>query len=198
MRRERNKCEPLLVVCQSCITGDSRFSLIRASAVVKRQSPVTPSAFRRAAHAVTSRVNVSWSAIRRCRHWRLNTLSSLSAIFSQLPGLGVYTNSKRRRTRQASAGAKVADSAAEMCVVRLSRTTVITSALVVLSGSVRFRPKSSFGHYKLRHSSYGSSHILRQRENWGRLLTDPSRNPCSIVTHGPARRLTSMLDESTT
>ncbi len=61
----------------------------RNAAVVNCQSAFTPAAFRFASHAATSRANTSRSGMRRSRHCRASTLSSISAMFSQLPCLGV-------------------------------------------------------------------------------------------------------------
>ena len=47
------------------------------------------------------------SGKRRFRHWRESTLNSHSAIFSQLPCLGVYTNSNFSNKRRAISGSKV-------------------------------------------------------------------------------------------
>ena len=78
---------------------------MRASAVVKRQSMVV--AGRRCApptQAATSRSSVARSASRRSRHCRASTLSSISAMFSQLPCLGVWWISSLSASRLASAG----------------------------------------------------------------------------------------------
>ncbi len=46
-------------------------------------------ALRRSAQAVASRRKVSISSIRRSRHCRVKTLSSISAMSNQLPFFGV-------------------------------------------------------------------------------------------------------------
>ena len=69
--------------------GYKRLSLIRASSGVNRQFTLAPAPLRAPTQAATSACNVAWSAMRRARHCRLNTLNSISAMFSQLPCLGV-------------------------------------------------------------------------------------------------------------
>jgi hypothetical protein len=78
-----------LVVCQDVIDGYNLFNLIRASSVVNRQSTGAEFSFLRFSQAATSSVKISLSSIRRSRHCRLKTLNSISAIFNQLPCLGV-------------------------------------------------------------------------------------------------------------
>jgi hypothetical protein len=56
---------------------------------VKRQSIRASASFRCRPPAATSRTNPSFVPIRRLRHCPVNTLSSSSALFSQLPCLGV-------------------------------------------------------------------------------------------------------------
>ena len=65
---------------------------MRASAVVKRQSTFMVSWLRWACHVLVSLCSASWSGIRRARHCRANTPSSISAMFSQLPCLGSVVN----------------------------------------------------------------------------------------------------------
>ena len=79
----------LLVVQHVCIKGYSDLSLMRASSVVKRQFTRTASRLRLFCHASTSPRRVSLSGMRRSRHCRASTPISISAIFSQLPCLGV-------------------------------------------------------------------------------------------------------------
>ena len=79
----------VLVVQHYCIDGYSDFSLMRASSVVKRQSTRTVSWLRRFCQASTSHCRTSRSGIRRARHCRAITPISISAMFSQLPCLGV-------------------------------------------------------------------------------------------------------------
>ena len=62
--------------------------MMRASWVVKRQLARIASWFRCPCQALVSCFNVCWSGIRRSRHWRASTPSSISAMFSQLPCLG--------------------------------------------------------------------------------------------------------------
>ena len=78
-----------LVVQHVCIEGYSDLSLMRASSVVKRQFTRTASRLRLFCHASTSPRRVSLSGMRRSRHCRASTPISISAIFSQLPCLGV-------------------------------------------------------------------------------------------------------------
>jgi hypothetical protein len=52
---------------------------MRASAVVKRQSISACLTLRSCIQAVTSLVSVSLSGMRRSKHWRVRTLSSVSA-----------------------------------------------------------------------------------------------------------------------
>jgi hypothetical protein len=81
--------EDALVPRQVLIDGYSRFSFIRASSVVNRQLILVCCSFLRVCHARISCLRVSWSAIRLQRHPRDSTESSISAIFNQLPCLGV-------------------------------------------------------------------------------------------------------------
>ena len=62
---------------------------MRASAVVKRQSTFMVSWLRWSCHVLNSLRSASWSGIRRARNCRANTPNSISAMFSQLPCLGV-------------------------------------------------------------------------------------------------------------
>jgi RNA-directed DNA polymerase len=71
------------------IAGYSLFSLTRASAVVKCQSALACFLLRLSSQAATSSVRICLSEIRRSRHWLDKTLSSDSAMSSQLPCLGV-------------------------------------------------------------------------------------------------------------
>ncbi len=81
--------EKALVLRQVLIDGYSRFSFIRASSVVNRQLVFVCFSFLLFCHAWISCLSVCWSAIRLERHSRVNTESSISAMFSQLPCLGV-------------------------------------------------------------------------------------------------------------
>ena len=77
-------------VTESCLTcGYSFLSLIRASAVVNCHSMVTWAALRSRSQAAILLSSVSASGIRRERHCRDKTDSSVSAILSQLPCSGV-------------------------------------------------------------------------------------------------------------
>ena len=78
-----------LVVQHVCIEGYSDLSLMWASSVVKRQFTHTASRLRLFCHASTSPRRVSLSGMRRSKHCRASTPISISAIFSQLPCLGV-------------------------------------------------------------------------------------------------------------
>jgi hypothetical protein len=75
--------------CCTLMVGYSFFSLIRASAVVKRHSTVAFALLRSETQASVSIANLSWSGIRWSKHWLLSTDNSISAMFSQLPCLGV-------------------------------------------------------------------------------------------------------------
>jgi len=68
------------------------------------------------------------SPMRRFKHCRTITLISISAMLSQLPCLGVWTNSKRSHSALAFAGGKVSYNAAGVWVLRLSMTSVMRSA----------------------------------------------------------------------
>src|SRR6266511_2209978 len=89
---------------------------MRASAVVKRQSTPRPVALRVACHAATSRSSLARSASRRSRHCPASTASSISAMFSQLPCLGVSCSSSRSASRLASAGSNASYSDAGVWV----------------------------------------------------------------------------------
>ena len=80
---------------------------MRASAVVKRHSTGLLVRLRCSIQALTSLRSVSMSAIRRAKHCRASTLNSHSAMFSQLPCFGVYTNSSLSSNARALAGSKV-------------------------------------------------------------------------------------------
>lgn len=73
------------------MTGYNLFSLIRASAVVKRQSTVALLVLRSVSHASVSSAKISRLGMCPFKHCRLRTLNSISAILSQLPCLGVYS-----------------------------------------------------------------------------------------------------------
>ena len=62
---------------------------MRASSVVNCQSTLARTRSRDACQAATSVRRTLIESIRRPRHWRITTLSSISATFSQLPCLGV-------------------------------------------------------------------------------------------------------------
>ena len=64
-------------------------SLIRASSVVKRQLTGAPRLLRSTCQAQTSVRICSMEGMRRFKHWLFKALSSISAMFSQLPCLGV-------------------------------------------------------------------------------------------------------------
>ena len=73
-----------------------------ASWAVNRQLIVAPAAFRSDTQALTALSRLSWSTLRPRRQARASTLNSISAIFSQLPCLGVWWNSSRLAMRRAS------------------------------------------------------------------------------------------------
>ena len=70
---------------------------------------------------------VSWLGIRRSRDCRASTPSSISAMFSQLPCLGVWWISRRWAMRRASAGSKASYQYAGWWVFKLSITSTIRS-----------------------------------------------------------------------
>jgi len=77
------------VLRQYYIDGYNRLSLMRASGVVKRQSTLVAIALRASSHAAASCARVAMSLMRRSKHCRSSTLSSISAMLSQLPCAGV-------------------------------------------------------------------------------------------------------------
>ena len=78
-----------LVLCHFEIIGYSLCSLTRASSVVNCQWALACRSFRSRFHAWTFLISVAFAAIRPPRHCRLRWLSSISAMFNQLPCLGV-------------------------------------------------------------------------------------------------------------
>src|SRR5512132_1033826 len=90
---------------------------MRASSVVNRQLTPRPAPLRAACHAATSTSRVAWSASRRSRHWPASMASSISAMFNQLPCLGVECSSSRSASRLASAGANASSSDAGVWVL---------------------------------------------------------------------------------
>jgi len=86
--------------------GYRRFSLTRALAVVNCQSALVWLLLRCACQAAISSASVRMFGMRRSRHWDDKTLSSTSAIFNQLPCVGVKCHSNRSTSRRASAGGK--------------------------------------------------------------------------------------------
>jgi hypothetical protein len=89
---------------------------MRASPVVNRQLTPRPARLRAACHAATSRCRVAWLARRRSRHCWASMASSISAMVSQLPCLGVECSSSRSASRLASAGPNAAYSDAGVWV----------------------------------------------------------------------------------
>ena len=79
----------VLVLCHFEIIGYSLCSLMRASSVVNCQWALACRSFRSRFHAWTFLISVALAAIRPPRHCRLRWLSSISAMFNQLPCLGV-------------------------------------------------------------------------------------------------------------
>ena len=79
----------ILVPFQSDLVGYIYWSLRRASWVVNRQSMTDFAALRSRSSAATSRRSSASSLIRRFRHPLLKTLNSISAMFNQLPCVGV-------------------------------------------------------------------------------------------------------------
>src|SRR5471030_2617167 len=86
----RDSCNIVALVPRVAhIAGYSLFSLTRASAVVKCQSALACLLLRLLSHAATSPVRDCLSEMRRSRHCLDRTLSSDSAMSSQLPCFGV-------------------------------------------------------------------------------------------------------------
>ena len=65
-------------------------SPVRASGMVNCQSTCRWLALTVFCHAVSSALRVSRSAMRRSRHWRVRAASSISAMLSQDPCVGVW------------------------------------------------------------------------------------------------------------
>ena len=97
----------LLVSCHTLRVGYRRLSLVRASGLVNCQSIRDLALFRRFCQAPTSAWIWSRLSILRSRHCLMRTLSSISAMLSQLPCFGVYTNSKRSHNALATLGSNV-------------------------------------------------------------------------------------------
>ena len=96
-----------LVSCHTLRVGYRRLSLVRASGLVNCQSIRDLALFRRFCQAPTSAWIWSRLSILRSRHCLMRTLSSISAMLSQLPCFGVYTNSKRSHNALATSGSNV-------------------------------------------------------------------------------------------
>ena len=99
--------ETFLVSCHTLRVGYRRLSLVRASGLVNCQSIRDLALFRRFCQAPTSAWIWSRLSILRSRHCLMRTLSSISAMLSQLPCFGVYTNSKRSHNALATSGSNV-------------------------------------------------------------------------------------------
>ena len=89
---------------------------MRASLVVNCQSTFVAAAFRAACQWPICWASVSTRAIRRARHWRPSAPSSISAMFSHDPCLGVWWISSLPAMRLASSGANASYSEAAECV----------------------------------------------------------------------------------
>jgi hypothetical protein len=92
---------------------------MRASVVVKRQSIRRWVRLRAFSHAATWRSRLARSARRRSKHCSARTLSSISAMFSQLPCVGVACSSSLSVSRLASAGGKASYSEAGVWVFQV-------------------------------------------------------------------------------
>ena len=90
---------------------------MRASAVVNCQSIFDSFVFRSRSQAAISWAMSSFLSIRRSRHWPDKTLNSVSAMFSQLPCVGVSCSSSLSVSRLASAGGNAAYSDAGVWVL---------------------------------------------------------------------------------
>src|ERR1039458_7835651 len=82
-----------LVSCQDNIVGYSLFNLTLALSLVNCQLIVASLLLRLCCHASTSSFIVSILSILRFKHCPINTFNSISAMFNQLPCIGVYINS---------------------------------------------------------------------------------------------------------
>jgi hypothetical protein len=71
------------------LTGERRFSLMRASSTANRQSILVAVRLRSSSQAATSAVSVSMSGMRWSRHWVDSTAISTSAISNREPWVGV-------------------------------------------------------------------------------------------------------------
>ena len=78
--------------------------------------------------AESSVLRVSRSLIRRSRHCRVSAESSISAMLSHDPCLGVWWISRRWARAKASSGSNASYSEAMVWVLRLSITSTRTSA----------------------------------------------------------------------
>src|SRR6202022_3332190 len=96
-------------------TGYSFSSLMRAFSVVKRHRTLASSRLRSASPGDPPLTTSSLLSIRRSKHCPESTLSSVSAMFSQLPCLGVGWNSSRSHGRLAAGAANASYSAPPAC-----------------------------------------------------------------------------------
>lgn len=114
------------------------------SCVVNHQSTPFAALLRFVCQAAVSRRSVSKSGIQRHRHCRLSTLSSISAMFNQLPCLSVNTNSKREQNRCASAASNALYNAASLCVLKLSDPKITRFAVGYTSSNTIFTSYAQF------------------------------------------------------
>ena len=137
---------------------------MRAFSVVNRHRAEAARSLRVRVQAVTSRRTVSLSGSRRFRHCRASTLNSHSAMFNQLPCLGVYTNASFSINARATCGSNALYSDAPQWVLRLSMTSVIRLASGKSSSTSRRTPSAqatarwSAATSTRRHDSSGTCH----------------------------------------
>src|SRR5262249_43446961 len=110
---------------------EDRVQLLQLDPGALRREPPADLGLRAGAVALpgpTSSRNTATSSMRRSRHCPESTLSSVSAMFNQLPCLGVSWTSSRSHSRLASAAGNASYSAPPVWVFRLSQTRTRRSA----------------------------------------------------------------------
>ena len=106
-KQRTDQLKRALVSCQLSSVGYSRDSFIRASSFVNCQLTLAFLLFLNCCHARTSFLTTSISSILLFRHCPVSTFNSISAMFSQLPCFGVYTNSNLSHKAFALSGGNV-------------------------------------------------------------------------------------------
>ena len=107
IRKQQPWEECILVSCQLSRVGYSLDNFIRAFSAVNCQLTLAFLLFLTACHAKTSFLTTSISSILLFRHCPVSTFNSISAMFSQLPCFGVYTNSNLSHSSFALSGGNV-------------------------------------------------------------------------------------------